>query len=144
MKTIDIDYSVDISLSPEQICFLIVKAREFDVKDVATDDVSGSNASDDGMAAVLEDRGDDPVVEEITDFINAMSVDKQIDLVALTWLGRGNYSAEEWDEAREEAARAHNARTAAYLLGTPLLADYLEEGYSMLGHSCEDVEIDRL
>ena len=32
----------------------------------------------------------------------------------------------------------------AYLLGTPLRADYLEEGLSQFGLSCEDFELGRL
>ena len=47
-------------------------------------------------------------------------------------------SADEWPALRVEAARAHDNRTAAYLLGLPLLADFLEEGLSMLGRSCEE------
>jgi Protein of unknown function (DUF3775) len=31
-----------------------------------------------------------------------------------------------------------------YLTGTPLLADYLEEGLSQLGYSLEDFEIGRI
>jgi hypothetical protein len=38
----------------------------------------------------------------------------------------------------------HNGREAAYLAGTPLLADYLEEAVSELGYSLEDLEQDRL
>ena len=64
--------------------------------------------------------------------------------VALTWLGRDDYSAADWTSVREEAARAHNNRTAAYLLGIPQLGDFLEEGLSMLGYSCEEYEIERL
>ena len=75
----------------------------------------GSNPSDDQDAAVLEDHEDDPVVEELTSFINCLSEDEQIDLVALTWLGRDDYSASEWSTVRDEAARAHNERTANYL-----------------------------
>jgi hypothetical protein len=45
---------------------------------------------------------------------------------------------------REDAARAHNERTIDYLLGTPLLGDFLGEGLSMLGYSCGEFEIDRL
>ncbi len=45
---------------------------------------------------------------------------------------------------REEAARAHNDRTAEYLIGTPLVGDFLEEGLSKLGYSCEEFEINRL
>ena len=94
--------------------------------------------------AVLEDHEDDPVVEELTCFIDGLSEDEQIDLVALAWLGRDDYSASDWDTVREEAALAHNHRTASYLLGMPLLGDFLEEGLSMLGRSCEEFEIGRL
>ena len=73
-----------------------------------------------------------------------MSEDEQIDLVALAWLGRDDYSAVDWPEVRQEAASAHNRRTAQYLLGMPLLGDFLEEGLSMLGYSCEEFEIERL
>src|SRR5262245_3092081 len=92
----------------------------------------------------LEDHDDDPVVEELTSFINCLSEDEQIDLVALTWLGRDDYSANDWRAVRAEAARAHNKRTADYLLGTPLLADFLEEGLSLLGRSCREFEFDHL
>jgi hypothetical protein len=133
-----------LTISPEKVCFVIIKAREFDAKDAVTEPDPGSNPSDDKDAAVLEDHEDDPVVEELTSFINSMSVDEQIDLVALTWLGRDDNVASDWQGIREEAAGAHNERTAAYLLGTPLLSDFLEEGLSMLGYSCEEFEINRL
>jgi hypothetical protein len=134
-----------LTISPEKVCFIIIKAREFDAKDEVTEPDPGSNPSDDGDAAVLEDHLDDPVVEEITGFINAMSDDEQIDLVALAWLGRDDYSAADWPAVRAEAAGAHNRRTTArYLLGLPLLGDFLEEGLSMLGYSCEEFEIERL
>jgi hypothetical protein len=133
-----------LTISPEKVCFIIIKAREFDAKDEVTDPDPGSNPSDDRDAAVLEDHWDDPVVEELTSFINALSQDEQIDLVALVWLGRGDYSAGDWPTVREEAAYAHNNRTARYLLGTPLLGDFLEEGLSMLGYSCEEFKSNRL
>ena len=133
-----------LTISPEKVCFIIIKAREFDAKDEVTEPDPGSNPSDDKDAAVLEDHEDDPVVEELTSLINCLSEDEQIDLVALTWLGREDYSASDWSTVREEAARAHNERTANYLLGTPLVGDYLEEGLSMLGYSCEEFEIGRL
>jgi hypothetical protein len=133
-----------LSISTDKVCFVIIKAREFDAKDVVTDPDSGSNAADDGMASVLEDHGDDPVAQEIAGFIRAMTEDEQIDLVALTWLGRGDGTIEDWDDLRSEAERAHNQRTAAYLLGIPLLPDYLEEGLSQFGRDCDDVEAQHL
>jgi len=127
----------EISISDEKLCFIIEKAREFDVKDVVTDPDSGSNPADDAMIAVLEDHRDDPVVQELIAVIKSMSVDEQIDLVALTWLGPGDGGLEDWRELRAEAARAHNRRTATYLLGIPLLADYLGEAASLFGIECE-------
>jgi len=133
-----------LTISPEKVCFIIVKAREFDAKDQVTDPDPGSNPSDDRNTAILKDHDDDPVVEELTSFINCLSEDEQIDLVALTWLGRDDYSASDWPAVRAEAARAHNKRTADYLLGTPLLADFLEEGLSLLGRSCKEFEFNHL
>jgi hypothetical protein len=133
-----------LTISPEKVCFIIVKAREFDAKDAVTEDDPGSNPTDDKEAAVLEDHEDDPVVEELSGFIDALTEDEQIDLVALAWLGREDYAASDWEAVREEAAGAHNDRTASYLLGMPLLGDFLEEGLSLLGYSCEEFEIGRL
>jgi hypothetical protein len=133
-----------LTISPEKVCFIIIKAREFDAKDEVSEPDPGSNPTDDKETAVLEDHEDDPVLEELTSLINSLSEDEQIDLVALAWLGREDYSASDWAAVREEAARAHNERTAGYLLGTPLLGDFLEEGLTMLGYSCEEFEINRL
>ena len=135
---------IPLAITPEKVCFLIIKAREFDVKDAVTEPDPGSNPSDDMDYSVLEDHADDPVVEEITSFVDSLSVDEQVDLVALAWLGRGDYTATDWPAVRGEAAGAHNNQTAAYLLGLPLLGDYLEEGLSLLGYSCEEYEINRL
>jgi len=141
--TNDEDESV-LTISPEKVCFIVIKAREFDAKDEVTEPDPGSNPSDDKDVAVLEEHEDDPVVEELISLINSLSEDEQVDLVALAWLGRDDYSASDWPAVREEAARAHNQRTAEYLLGMPLVGDFLEEGLSMLGYSCEEFEIERL
>jgi hypothetical protein len=133
-----------LTISPEKVSFIIMKAREFDVKDGVTEPDPGSNPSDDKDVAVLENHQDDPVVEELTSLINSLSEDEQIDLVALAWLGRDDYAASDWPAVREEAKRAHNERTADYVLGMPLLSDFLEEGLSILGYSCEEYEIGRL
>jgi hypothetical protein len=136
-----------LTISPEQVCFVVVKAREFDVKDSSSDLEAGSNAADDQMVSVLEDSRDDPVQQELTSFISDLSEDEQIDLVALAWLGRDDNTIEDWPSLREEAASAHTPKrgaTARYLLGMPLLADYLEEGLSLFGKSCEEFEMGRL
>jgi hypothetical protein len=139
------DTTTPLTISPETVCFIIVKAREFDAKDAVTEPDPASNPTDDRDVAVLEDHADDPVVEELTWVINSLSEDEQVDLVALMWLGRDDYTRGDWPGLREEAAGAHNRRrTATYLLGTPLLGDFLEEGLSMLGYSCAEFEMGHL
>jgi hypothetical protein len=131
-----------LTISPEDVGYLIVKAREFDVKEANADPDSGSNATDDNMIDVLEDNGSDPVASEIAGFINSLSDEEKIDLVALMRLGRGDGTIEEWDDLRREAAdeRERNRHTARYLLGEPLLGDYLADGLAAFGLSWVDDE----
>ena len=133
-----------LEINPEKVCFIIMKAREFDAKDAVSEPDPSSNPSDDAEVAVLEDHEDDPVLEELVSLIDSLSEDERIELVALAWLGRDDYEAKDWPEVRAEAARAHNAKTANYLMGMPLVGDFLEEGLALLGYSCESVELNRL
>jgi Protein of unknown function (DUF3775) len=123
----------ELMISPEKVAFLIEKAREFDAKEMESDPDSGSNGADDEMIDVLEDNGRDPVQHELTGFINALTEDEQIDLVALMRLGRGDGSLAEWKDLRREAAEGRNGRTARYLLGEPMLGDLLAEGLDAFG-----------
>lgn len=134
----------ELSVGTDQLCFLIAKAREFEVKDLPTVPDPGSNATDDRMVSVLESRSNDQVAQEIRAFVEALDEDQQIDLVALTWIGRGDYDIGEWKEARKQAAAVHNGRTAEYLLGLPLLSEFLEDALSDAGRSCEDEDTGRL
>src|SRR4030081_2258734 len=127
-----------LAISAEKVGFLIEKTREFDVKEGVSDPDSGSNGADDNMIDVLEDDGGDPVVREITGFINAMTEDEQIDLVALMRLRRGDGSIEEWDDLRGAGADRPDGGTPSYLLGEPLVSDYLAEGLDAFGLDWND------
>jgi hypothetical protein len=131
-------------ISTEKVCFVVVKARELDVKVAPEELDDGSNPSDDGMQRILEDYGEDPTYEELRSFLAAQSDDELTELLALTWIGRGDYGAEDWDDVLSEIRDVRETHTIEYLLGTPLLADYLEEGLSQFGRSCEDFELGRL
>jgi Protein of unknown function (DUF3775) len=107
----------ELTISPEKVGFLIEKARQFDVKESASDPDSGSNASDDDMIDVLEDDRRDPVAREIAGFIDALSEDEQIDLVALMRLGRGDGTIEEWKDLRQQAAEGRSGGPTALSAG---------------------------
>jgi hypothetical protein len=136
------EVSDQLTISPEQAFYIIVKAREFDEQVESTDPDSGSNSADDREVDVLEEDADDPIQQELEEALDALNVDEQLDLLALTWLGRGEYSS--FAEAREEASDMRDKHITDYLIGTPKLGDFLEEGLAQLGLSLEDFERDRL
>ena len=127
-------------IAVEKVCRLIVKARQFDAKEDVVAEDYGSNPADEDFRSVLASYGDDPVYQELKTFIDDLDIDEQCELVALTWIGRGDFSRVEWNRALELARQEHTERTAEYLLGTPLLADYLEEGLAQFDESCEEFE----
>ena len=79
---------------------------------------------------------------ELRAFIDRLSDDEQISLVALMWIGRGTFEAEELAEAMQTAAEEATTPTADSLLGTPHLSDHLENGLDALGLSAIDEEDD--
>ena len=133
-----------LNTSPEKFCYIIVKAREFDVKVAPGGLDTGDNPSDDKDIEILEDYADDPTLQELVSALENLNEDELIEVLALMWLGREDYTAEDWPEVLEEAREAYDSELVPYLVGTPLLGDYLEEGLSLLGYSCEEYEIDRL
>ena len=129
-----------LAIATDKVCFIISMARQFDEKEEVSDPDSGSNGADDGMIDVLEESPDDPVRHQLVSFIRDLDIDEQVELVALTWLGRGDGDLAEIETLRSDARDAHTNRTASYLLGIPLLSDYLEEALSLFGESCEAFE----
>ncbi|TDK46275.1 DUF3775 domain-containing protein [Antarcticimicrobium luteum] len=79
---------------------------------------------------------------ELRAFVDRMSEDEQAELVAIMWIGRESFFAEDWDEALATARTEATTPCADYLIGTPHLADNLENGLDALGISAEDVEND--
>jgi hypothetical protein len=123
-----------MDLNPETVHFLIDKAREFHVKEEVTIPEEPLSPSDDWARQILADHADDPTYQEIKATIDDLEPDQQVSLVALMWIGRGDYGSDEWESAFESAGESWNPRTAEYLIGTPLLADYLLEGLGALGY----------
>ena len=130
-----------LSISLERLGYIIEKAREWDAEvPVDPDAVSGSDAADDDERQILLDTPDNPTAQELRDAIVSLNIDEREELLALVWLGRGDYDAQSWPEALQQARDSGNAHEARYLLGTPLLADYLEEGAAALGLPLDDYD----
>ena len=126
-----------LELNPDTVCFLIAKARVFHSKEqVVLPDPTDSPADDWGRQ-VLADHGDDAVLQEFKSTVDDLEPDQQQSLVALMWLGRGEFDPDEWEEALAEARDSWTDATAQYLIAHPQLADHLLEGLDLLGYRCE-------
>lgn len=125
-------------INPITACFLIDKAKEFHAKEGVVIPEPDLSPSDDWARQVLADHADDPTYQEFTSAVEDLEPDQQVTLVALMWLGRGDFDVDQWDAGISQARDSWTPRTAEYLLSTPLVADYLGEGLSLLGYSCEE------
>lgn len=131
----------NLTIGPDTVRMFILKARAISAG-VSEDYKAGSEHEieydggthdshhHDGLA---EEEEEDLTARELRELINDLNVDEAAELVALAWLGRGDYDATEWQEAVTEARQRSNRRTARYLLGMPMLGDWLEEGLDALG-----------
>ena len=124
----------NLSISPEKVFFIVAKSRQ------AESSAAGLDPEADNGDDQPEDHSGRTDRAELAGFIRDLNEDEQIDLVTLMWLGRGDGEIGNWRELRSEASRAHNNRTASYLIETPMLADYLEEALSEFGLSFEDFD----
>ena len=124
-----------LRISPDKVCYVIAKAREFDVK-VAPEELDDDQ---DDVERILEAYADDPTYDELKSFLEAQNDEELEDLLALVWLGRGDdWTIEEWDDLLREIRDVRERHTVDYLLGTPMLGDHLEEGLAAFGHGCEE------
>ena len=126
-----------LTISLAQLGYVIAKAREYDAEVAPVEDTP-SNAEHEH--SILEATIDNPTREELTTAIRGLNEDERIQLIALMWLGRGDADVAEWRNLLRLARERHNNRDAEYLVGTPLLADYLEEGAAALGYPMERLE----
>lgn len=127
-----------LEVNPEIVCYFIDKAHQFHAKEEVVIPDEPGDPGDDWAVQILADHASDFTYQEVKAAIDDLEPEQQASLVALMWIGRGDYSGDEWDAALEEAKGSWTPRTAEYLLATPLVADYLQEGLAELGYSCHD------
>jgi hypothetical protein len=127
-----------LTIPLDTVGWIIVKAREFDVK--VDGDADGEGEDGHNPMGVLADTGDDATEDELRSWIEDLTETQQAELVALMWLGRGDGDAAEFGDLVEQARRSRVGKTSKYLLGEPLLADYLEEGLEAMGVDTSEIE----
>lgn len=130
----------EMQISTRRVVHVIFRAREMETK-VARWDSPGDSIDSD---SILESRRGDATESELREFIAGLPEDQQAELVAIAWIGRETFEPEEWDEAVETAISEKTSPTEDYLLGIPMLSDYLESGLERLGIDVSESEEDFL
>lgn len=128
----------EINLSSEIVCQIAARAREFQSKEGVVIPEDPDELNEDDFQQILADHKNDLTYTEVCDAINDLEPDQQMTLVAIMYLGRGDFDVDEWEDCFNEARDGWTTHTAEYLLSHPQVADYLEEGLSLLGFSCDD------
>jgi hypothetical protein len=133
------DDDVDLGISLEAVAGIVDHARALQGKEETSPEQATED--EDSEAALLQETPDDMTEGALRAFIADLNDDERASLIALAWLGRGDYGPDEWDEARGLAAeRAEGRDTADYLLAMDNLGDLLAEGVAAFGFSIEDVD----
>ncbi len=137
MRTIDESTPAMPEINPQKVCFIVSKARELLSEDEGARP-DASNPSDDQERSILTDAAYAPIRAEFMQYVDDLDEDEEAALVAMMWIGRGDFEPSDWREAMEQARSRRETATSLYLLGEPLLPDYLEDALAAFGHSCRD------
>lgn len=139
MRKIDASERPMPDINPAKVCFVIAKSRELLSED-AVAEPDGSDSRDDGIRSMSADAAGGSIRRELVEFIKDLDVDESAALVALAWIGRGDFEPDDWRSAVAAAEERREGPTWKYLLGMALLPDYLEDALSAFGRSCEEFE----
>jgi hypothetical protein len=132
----------DLTIDPDTVRLFILKAKAISAAlnheyeagnehEIELDDQSRDAHHHDGLA---EEEVEDLTERELRALINDLNVDEAAELIAMAWIGRGDFDIKEWDNAVAEARqRGAGRRASGYLLGMPMLGDWLEEGLEAIG-----------
>ncbi len=128
-----------LTIRPQKVVRVMLMARTWNAKveSWANGEPPGDAVDDPGvvLAAIPGDTTRDALVE----YIGGLNEDEQSELVAIAWIGRGTFDVDDWDEAVQTARAERVNDTADYLLGMPMLADYLSNGLEALGYAVDDL-----
>jgi hypothetical protein len=131
----------ELRISSDKVCAFIQAAREVAGKVPSTAGDRTTTGDDSRLVTIDEPEGDgegeDARRRQMIEFVAGLNVEEQTDLLALIWLGRGDYEFDEWDDALTEAEARIAARDPDYMIGDAALPEYLGEGLEAFGWTCD-------
>lgn len=126
-----------IEINSGIVCNIILKAREINIVDDLKMPEDQEELSDTEWKQILAEYQEDESYLELKDLITDLEPDQQLQIIALMYIGRGDFDKNEWIGALTQANTIPIRSRADYLISKTMLADYLEEGLSIFGYSCD-------
>ncbi|WP_052117611.1 DUF3775 domain-containing protein [Legionella norrlandica] len=127
-----------LNINPETVCLIIAKAKEFHAKEEVTfSEQTPDSEYEYDWSQILADHVDDLSYIEVSKAIEGLDPNQQTDLLALMYIGRGDFDVSEWSAAHREASNNLLPNLTDYLFSKPLIAYYLEKALESLGYSCD-------
>jgi len=129
----------------ESLCRIILRAKEMEAQvpasdpDESAEDVDDYDDESEQSLSVLEDELNTGVEDELLAILDDLADDQLAETLALAWVGRGTYDANEWDDAFSDASDTDPESAIDELMEMPLLAAYLETGLAAFDYSCEGI-----
>ncbi len=136
----DGDDPAELNIGLDKIQDIVLVARNFDQEDIPDEPDPGSEPESVQDREEQLDEGEDPSEGELRVLIEDLNDDEVVDLIALVWIGRGDFGIEDLAEARELARERHQGSSSRYLMGIPTLAEYISEGVAAAGYDLEGLE----
>lgn len=131
----EMDMASELTIEPGYLRRLLFKMRAATIGDQDSPRDARDNAGEGGHHITLNEEVDTEARrEELVEEIEAMDPEHQIELVALMWVGRGDFGQQDWDEALALATERADTPTSRYLLSHPMAADDIASGLEELGH----------
>jgi hypothetical protein len=127
----------ELRISAQKVCDFIEAAREVAGKiEPTTGD--GTTPGDDSKLVTIEDYpGEDDRRGQMEEFISGLNIDEQVDLLAMIYVGRGDFDFGDWLDAVREASARIADRDPDYMIGDAALPEYLGAALDAFGRSCD-------
>jgi len=127
----------ELRISTAKVCDFIEAAREVAGLVPPTTGDATTSGDDSPLMTIEDNPAEDSRRSEMHEFIAGLNIAEQVDLLALIFVGRGDFDVVEWIDAVREAEDRIADRDPDYMIGDAALSAYLGAGLEAFGKSCE-------
>jgi len=115
-----------LNIIPPRLALIIIAARE---------------REEERLSSTIGPAAHGPARDRLLEQIRRFAPSELAELVALAWIGRGDFDATELPAALRQAWKLLGTHPVEYLAEMRDLADYLERALSALGYKAEELQI---